>query len=76
MCSINARADRTFVVLAYGALMFALQWRLTMCHGDIQVFEMSDFPKSIVALHMPCNESNVFATKCAVSTKYAGDVIP
>jgi hypothetical protein len=27
-------------------------------------YSLSDFPQHLVALHMPCAESNVFHTKC------------
>lgn len=32
--------------------------------GDVVEYNFNTFPKNIVALHMPCEESNVFATKC------------
>ena len=33
---------------------------------DIVVMDMKDFPPEKVALHLPCEESNMFATKCMV----------
>lgn len=32
--------------------------------AQIMEYDFHKFPKDIVALHMPCEESNVFATKC------------
>jgi hypothetical protein len=32
--------------------------------NDIEVYRMDSFPKEKVAMHMPCEESNMFATKC------------
>ncbi len=33
--------------------------------GDqVQVYTFSNFPSNKTALHMPCEESNMFATKC------------
>jgi len=34
--------------------------------AGLEVFKMAEFPKSKIALHMPCEESNMFATKCMV----------
>lgn len=39
---------------------------LVVCFSAAQVleFDLNEFPKDLVALHMPCEESNMFATKC------------
>lgn len=36
-------------------------------HANVVVMNMAEFPSTEVALHMPCVESNMFATKCMVS---------
>lgn len=38
-------------------------------NDDIEVFRMEKFPKDKLALHMPCIESNMFATKCMCHLK-------
>ena len=35
-------------------------------NSTIEVYRMDMFPTDKVALHMPCEESNMFATKCMV----------
>ena len=30
---------------------------------NIEIYRLSDFPPDRIALHMPCEESNMFATK-------------
>jgi hypothetical protein len=30
----------------------------------VEIYTFANFPKDKVALHMPCQESNMFATKC------------
>jgi hypothetical protein len=37
--------------------------------SGIEVMRLEDFPKHKVALHMPCEESNMFATKCMCHIK-------
>lgn len=32
--------------------------------GLVIEYDYNNFPKDVVALHMPCEESNMFATKC------------
>jgi hypothetical protein len=46
-------------------VIFVLCFRIgsSVGYDDLEVYRMSDFPKSKVALHMPCEESNMFATK-------------
>jgi hypothetical protein len=34
------------------------------CSEQILEYDFHKFPKDVVALHMPCEESNMFATKC------------
>jgi hypothetical protein len=41
----------------------------TIANDDIEVFRMEKFPKDKLALHMPCIESNMFATKCMCHLK-------
>ncbi len=39
-------------------------------NNEIEVMKLSDFPNNLkIALHMPCVESNVFATKCMCHIK-------
>ena len=44
-----------------------------LCRGlenDIEVMKLADFPNNAkIALHMPCVESNMFATKCMCHLK-------
>ncbi len=37
--------------------------------SDIEVYTFQNFPKNKIALHMPCEESNMFATKCMCHIK-------
>ena len=32
--------------------------------SEIETYKLNAFPKDVIALHMPCKESNAFATKC------------
>lgn len=37
--------------------------------SEIEIYDMKDFPESKISLHMPCEESNMFATKCMCHVK-------
>lgn len=41
-------------------------WTSFVCcsWGLVIEYDYNNFPKDVVALHMPCQESNMFATKC------------
>lgn len=41
-------------------------WLQVVCIavGLVIEHDYNNFPKDVVALHMPCEESNMFATKC------------
>lgn len=36
---------------------------------DLESYRIDDFPLDVVALHMSCEESNMFATNCACHIK-------
>lgn len=40
-----------------------------ICYASIETYQLDKFPKNKVALHMPCQESNMFATKCMCHLK-------
>lgn len=40
-----------------------------LCKHELVVVKLKDFPKDQIALHMPCEESNMFATKCMCHIK-------
>jgi len=44
-----------------------------LCKSEIEIYVFSEFPKSKIALHMPCEESNMFATKCMCHIKCPED---
>lgn len=56
----------------YQILINLLNFQL-LCnyHTNSQILEYNynNFPKHIVAMHMPCEESNMFATKCMCHIK-------
>lgn len=39
----------------------------------IVVMNMNEFPRDEIAMHMPCEESNMFATKCMVHMAVLND---
>lgn len=54
-----------------------LWWLCLMCETSIAqrtvlTYNYINFPKQVVALHMPCEESNMFATKCMCHIKCKG----
>lgn len=51
-----------FLLSLHSAVLAAL--RKQNAANDIEVYRMDSFPKEKVAMHMPCEESNMFATKC------------
>jgi hypothetical protein len=36
---------------------------------EVVEYDFNSFPKDLVSLHMPCEESNMFATKCMCHIK-------
>ena len=40
--------------------------------NNIEVYTFTNFPKHKIALHFPCQESNMFATKCMCHLKCTG----
>ena len=48
-------------------LIVCLALQLTTC--SIVQYDYNNFPSNVVALHMPCQESNMFATKCMCHIK-------
>jgi hypothetical protein len=47
-------------------LLSLVLWSTGLVSDDkgVEIYTFADFPKDKVALHMPCEESNMFATKC------------
>ncbi len=58
-----------FIAVLFCYLFFTT-WQISFAvvsiksQNDIEVYQLNSFPNQKVALHMPCEESNVFATKC------------
>ncbi len=42
---------------------------LKRCVTEIETYTFDNFPKNKIAIHMPCEESNMFATKCMCHLK-------
>lgn len=49
--------------------VFILLSLCIVCYCAIETYPLDKFPKDKVALHMPCEESNMFATKCMCHLK-------
>lgn len=66
------RTGTLAVVLGIGLLAAVHEAKLMMADDlrsmkkNLVVMDMNAFPSTEIALHMPCNESNMFATKCMV----------
>ena len=51
------------------ALVLLLAELVCYSWGLVIEHDYNNFPKDVVALHMPCVESNMFATKCMCHLK-------
>ena len=40
---------------------------------EVETYTFQNFPKDKIALHMPCEESNMFATKCMCHLRCTDD---
>ena len=45
--------------------MFLIDSNYTKFYPDLESYRLNSFPHDKIALHMPCVESNMFATNCA-----------
>lgn len=50
-------------------LVLVLLLFLGLAATTVEEYPFEKFPKNVVALHMPCEESNMFATKCMCHIK-------
>lgn len=54
-------------------LSFIVIWLVLLSVASVKCvvveYDYNNFPTDVVALHMPCKESNMFATKCMCHIK-------
>jgi hypothetical protein len=62
-------ANLTVRMMRFKALLVTLALVLSLCRAVVLEYDYHNFPKDVVALHMPCEESNMFATKCMCHLK-------
>jgi hypothetical protein len=72
----NSKTLDNTILIAFMLLCLSFKTQFNSCTGgsideietsysDIESYRLENFPKNKIALHFPCNESNMFATNCA-----------
>ena len=64
----NLKLIKVFCLVIFSLSLTSPYQNAEEDHG-IETYSYDSFPKDKVALHMPCEESNIFATKCMCHIK-------